>query len=419
MKHEHHAWEIGKPLPKIRAHSLAKHRVLRGYLEKYVSVLTSDPRQDRFRLTLVDGFAGGGLYENERTGALEPGSPLIMLEAMAAAQIAAQSLRKKPFLLDVEYFFIEKNERALAHLRHVIQQSSFATQLQDRIYLTTGEFIGSASRIIDHIKKRGRAGRSIFFLDQFGYKDIPLSELRRILGDLNNAEVILTFATDFLIDYLTVDGATQERLERVGLTLPKATIETAKLRADWRRLIQFALYDQIPDRSGAKFFAPFFIRSTDSHRDFWLLHLSQHHRARDVMVTLHWQQNASFAHYGRSGLRMLGYDPELDGDWSEQRFLAGFFFDETALATTHEELCEQLPARIGNYKEGVQFTDLFSSISNETPATSYILKGVLSELAREGVIDVRSESGSKRRAGIVKPTDIVVPHQQKRIFFRP
>jgi three-Cys-motif partner protein len=86
MGHENHLWRIGSPPPLIRPHSLAKHRVLRAYLEKYVSVLTANPKQETMRLTLVDGFAGGGKYLDSRTKEERPGSPLIMLEAMKAAE---------------------------------------------------------------------------------------------------------------------------------------------------------------------------------------------------------------------------------------------------------------------------------------------------------------------------------------------
>ena len=73
MGSEHHHWQIGNSPPEIRPHSLAKHRVLRGYLERYVSVLTVKPAQETLRLTLVDGFAGGGRYLDSRTKEERPG----------------------------------------------------------------------------------------------------------------------------------------------------------------------------------------------------------------------------------------------------------------------------------------------------------------------------------------------------------
>jgi three-Cys-motif partner protein len=75
--------------------------VIRSYLERYVEVLTVHPAQDYFRLTLVDGFAGGGRYLSVKSKEERSGSPLLMLEAMKAAKERAQSKRTKPFNLEV------------------------------------------------------------------------------------------------------------------------------------------------------------------------------------------------------------------------------------------------------------------------------------------------------------------------------
>jgi three-Cys-motif partner protein len=299
MSHENFEWRVGREPPLIRPHSLAKHRVLRSYLEKYVSVLTANPAQDVFRVSLVDGFAGGGKYLDASSKELRSGSPLIMLEAMRAAAEAAQTSRLKPFTLDVQYFFVEKTPESLEYLRRTIIESEFRPLLDGKIELIGADFVDAVQRMLDVVTRRGRAGRAIFFLDQFGYSDVPFPAIRSILSRLNNAEVILTFATDWLIDYLGEHGPTQRILENIGIQLPSTTIATAKQQAEWRRVIQFALHQEVVAKSGARFYAPFFIRSSDAHRDFWLLHLSGHYRARDVMVGLHWNQCTDFAHYGR------------------------------------------------------------------------------------------------------------------------
>lgn len=417
MGHEHHDWEIGKPPPIIRPHSLAKHRVLRQYLERYVSVLTRNVRQDQFRLTLVDGFSGGGHYLDSRTKEERPGSPLIMLEAMRDAASEAQQRRSKPFHLDVQYFFVEKDTEALDYLRRIISDSEYRRLIDDRIHFNHGEFVAHSPNIVKFIKSRGGAERAIFFLDQFGYSDVPLPTIRDILANLGNAEVILTFATDWLIDYLSANEQTQRIIERLGITLPPETIETIKQQQDWRRAIQFLLHRQIPESTGAEFYTPFFIRSADSNRDFWLIHLSGHFRARDVMVGLHWQES-TFAHYGRSGLRMLGYDQDRDAAWTDQRMLPGFFFDDDARASSRQELLDQLPETLFNFKEGIALTDLFSALANDCPVTLAIMEGVLNDLAKEGAIDIRDKSGLTTRRGTIQhPSDIIIPSSQKRICF--
>ncbi len=121
MSHEHHSWGPEKLPPANRPHSSAKHRVLRKYLERYVSVLTSNVKIDQLRLTLVDGFAGGGRFRDIETNEDRPGSPLVMLEAMEEAEKEAQRIRQKPFNLDVQYIFVEKNPSTFEYLTKVLQ----------------------------------------------------------------------------------------------------------------------------------------------------------------------------------------------------------------------------------------------------------------------------------------------------------
>ncbi|GAJ09137.1 unnamed protein product, partial [marine sediment metagenome] len=81
----HYDWEPGSPPPLIRRHSEVKHAILRSYLVDYFLTLVSSPAQDRIRLTIVDGFCGGGGYLNS-VGKNVPGSPIVILEAMREAK---------------------------------------------------------------------------------------------------------------------------------------------------------------------------------------------------------------------------------------------------------------------------------------------------------------------------------------------
>ncbi len=55
-------WNSGK-LPELERHSEAKLTVLRDYVTDYICILCSDSYgRDAFRITMVDGFAGGGAY---------------------------------------------------------------------------------------------------------------------------------------------------------------------------------------------------------------------------------------------------------------------------------------------------------------------------------------------------------------------
>ena len=95
-----------------------------------------------------------------------------------------------------------------------------------------------------------------------------------------------------------------------------------------------------------------------------------------------------------------------------------FYFDNKAKALTREALFEELPSLIYDYTAPINFRSLFSNISNETPATSQILRLSLRDLATEGQIIIKDESGGiVRRAGVQRDSDIILIPRQKRLFF--
>jgi three-Cys-motif partner protein len=411
---EHHTWAVDRPPPLIRPHSVAKHRVIAKYLLRYIDTLTSNPRIPTFKLTLIDGFAGGGLYLNEQSKQEHFGSPLLMLKAMRESAALVQGRRSKAFNLDVEYLFVESLPDHFLCLKLNLKKSEFNELLgAGKIQLFNDLFVNQVEPIIQHVQKRGRGNRAIFVLDQFGYTDVPFPAIQRIMSCLNNAEVILTFASDSLIAYINDQDSMQRTLEKIGLTVSKEQIRSAKEEHDWRLAIQLLLHNQIFLSSGAKHYTPFFIRSRDSNRDYWLIHLSNHWRARDVMVSLHWDENTSFAHYGRSGLTMLGYNPDDDIEITCQPFL----FDQAAMKLTLDALLNDLPKRIHAFgSDGVSFNEFFKAVTNGTPATSHIMKQAFAILRSEGEIEIRDQTGLTKRSSILNRADILRATRNRSLF---
>ena len=202
MAKKPYKWKRGEAPPRIGRHSLAKHDILKAYLEKYVAVLTARLQQETLKLTLVDGFAGGGVYLHPDNDTLVYGSPFIMLDAMCAAAASAQDLRTKPFHLDVEYFFVEKSRTVAQYLENELCQSDNAQANKEKIRVLQGCFSLHLQSILQRIEARGKSRRVIFVLDQYGYSDVRMADLRTIFQRLPNAEVIVTIAVDWLIDFM-------------------------------------------------------------------------------------------------------------------------------------------------------------------------------------------------------------------------
>lgn len=421
MAQKHYNWKNGPDV--IQQHSIAKHRILQSYLAAYFKTLVSSPNQDILRLTLIDGFAGGGVYVHNDTRELVKGSPFICLNATKEANFLINKGRRKPVKLDVSYFFVEAERHAYLHLDKVLRDEGYGPEIGNTIHLRQAKFQAEADSIIEFIKRKSpRNGRSIFVLDQYGYKEVPKQLIQKIFRNLPSAEVILTFGVDSFLNFVSDKRLSKELLDEIGVpdALQGRTIEEIKSsERDWRQFIQCGLYRNLVSRCGAKHYTPFFIRNKKGHGDYWLIHLSQHHRARDVMTEVHWENNNYFIHYGGAGLdmfHMVGYDPDHDSANIGQSKL-GFEFDDVARNASIGCLMEQIPPLIYANDEGASFGVLFASTCNESPASAEIYRIALERLVEHKVVEVVSVEGIKRRsAQQIKTSDQIIQPSQRTLF---
>lgn len=415
-------WDEGKPAT-IRQHSIAKHEVLREYLVAYLQTLVVSPAQDVLTVTLVDGFAGGGIYIHEDTRELVLGSPFVFLEAAQEAQALIALGRNKPLHWNLDYFFVEKNRTAHRLLSSTLAARGYGDRIGKDIHLIHGAFEKNAEAIMGFVQQKSpRKGRSIFLLDQYGYAEVPTSQIRSIFKRLPTAEVILTFAVDAFINFASDSPATRRQLEKLDLPdlLKGRTFEDIKRHEkDVRLYIQSCLYQGLVERCGAKFFTVFFIR-TSGHGDYWLVHLSQHPRARDVMTTVHWNKNNHFIHYGGAGLdmfRALGYNTRDDRSFTGQNEL-GFCFDEAASAASVSALMNQVSPLVHARPEGISFGELFANHCNSSPADSAKYRLALEHLVSHKEIVVTSPTGARRlRASTICDRDVLTTAQQRFFSF--
>jgi three-Cys-motif partner protein len=421
----HYRWgRIGEAYPSIKQHSVAKHEILHAYLTGYIQTLVSNPNREEFRLTLIDGFSGGGVYRHATSGEEVLGSPFVMLQAAKEAEYHINRNRHKKVALHIDFFFIEQDKGAAILLEHELKSRGYGSYLNENIFIRQSTFDLEANSIIEFVKRKSpRAARAIFLLDQYGYTRAPTSLVNKLIKQLPGGEVILTFAVDAFLNYVSdKSDVTRKLLEKIGTpdVLRGRTIEDIKSKEkDWRLFIQSCLYKDIVDACGARYYTPFFIRSNKGHGDYWLIHLSQRARARDVMARIHWEKNNYFIHYGGAGIEMfdmLGYLPERDDSFTGQTSL-GFCFDEPAKDFSIAALAEQLPRLVYPDPDGMTFGELFSSTCNTTPASADIYRDALGRLIEYGEIEVVSQDGTKRRSATrIHDSDQVVPPRQQRLF---
>jgi three-Cys-motif partner protein len=415
----HYDWVLGNPPPLLKRHSEVKHALLRNYLVDYFLTLVSLPQQDKIQLTIVDGFSGGGLYRSE-TGQDVPGSPLVILEAIREAEVRVnvRQERRKPIQIDVELICIDDCAYALEYLRHVLEERGYGAGVAEgRIKLVKGKFADHCAAALQRARDRSpRSGRALFVLDQYGYSAVPMDCLRDIFAKLKSAEVILTFYIDSLISYLNEKNLADFELSTgISSSVRAADLDEIKQSPHWRVQLQSSLYQSLTSQCSAQFYTPFFIRPERGHGDFWLLHLSQHWKARDVMANTHWQHHNHFAHYGKAGFHMFstGYIGKFD---DEHRLQKGFDFSEVAATVSKETMMKQIPAMLFEGAEGMTFEQFFLQLINTTPATRSMVEATLLELHQSGEILVLDEAGDASKARVKLKSDNVLRLPTQRTF---
>jgi three-Cys-motif partner protein len=420
VTHSPYDWEPDAPPPVIQQHSVAKHEILRAYVSAYIQTLVSNPNRDEFRLVLVDGFAGGGLYRHATTGTQVFGSPFILLDAAKEAEALINTNRRKRVKLDIDYFFIEKKRSAAVYLRQALTRFGHGHRIDRDIFLFNSDFERNADQLIERVRRKmPKAPRAIFLLDQYGYSEVPTERIAKIIQSLAGSEVILTFAVDALLTYFSEHSKlTKNLLHKIGIpeVLRGRSFEDIKKSDEhWRLFVQACLYQELVEKCRAQYYTLFFIRSAQGHGDYWLIHFSQRARARDVMTRIHWENNNHFIHYGGAGLDMfnvLGYvsknDDRLTG---HQPSL--FQFDADAKQLSVNQLVSQLAGRIYDDSEGIVFAELFATTCNLSPASADIYKDAIDVLrAHEDVEVISGKTGKPTQARVQDGDRIVVPHQR-------
>jgi three-Cys-motif partner protein len=331
-----------------------------------------------------------------------------MLEAMREVGFLINQNRRKEIRLNIDYFFIDNNPLACACLKETLKSKGYGDLIGKSIFIRESLFEDNSNDIISFIHKKSpkRKGRAIFLLDQFNYSDVPTPLINNILNASVNSEIILNFNVDSLLTYISdKNNLAQKLLNGIGIpdALKGRRIEDIKSsEKDWRLCIQCLLHQELTQKCGAEYYTPFFIRSSGGFGDYWLVHLSQHPKARDVMTEIHWEKNNHFIHYGGSGLDMFmtGYIPELDKSYTKQLEFDEFHFDKSAKEISIESLINDIPKLVYKYEDGIKFCDLFSKTCNNSPASAKIYREAIVKLIAEKEIDVIGENQENRQSSI-------------------
>jgi three-Cys-motif partner protein len=162
-------------------HTLAKHGILRRYLDAWLPILTRQAALLRKQfgnlnsreILYIDGFAGPGKYSGG-----ERGSPVIALEA--AIQHNAE------FPIPVRMLFIELEKSRFEHLRTVLEPHLANARNSNNVHAADprhGECDEVLHEMLNQYEKSNiKFGPALAFLDQFGYGAVSMNLIKRIMS---------------------------------------------------------------------------------------------------------------------------------------------------------------------------------------------------------------------------------------------
>lgn len=155
------------PLWDADEHTLAKHDILREYLEAWLPIMSKWNKH----LLLIDGFAGPGRYLGG-----EEGSPLIMLRTLLSHK-ARTAMAATTFT----FLFIEQDGARIAHLRAEIGALGVLPGNVRVMPPVEANFADVMGGLFERFKGLALAP-TFAFIDPFGYKDNNVDLTGKILS---------------------------------------------------------------------------------------------------------------------------------------------------------------------------------------------------------------------------------------------
>lgn len=281
--------------------SQVKHQIIGEYLRQYYLTYFTDHRIQKLRLAIVDGFSGGGVFTNGI------GTPLLSMKITNETELEISIKRGKPVKIETKFYFIDTDQQATQALTNNIEDHSFQNE---NFTIFNAAFGATLPEIIADIKVNfSRSERCIFILDPYDYTSVHLNHIKAI-SCLKNSEIIWLVTNDHIAHYVSEKtDIFESSFTKIGATPAdiiaiKAELLSAQKTGGWP-LCRHIICKFLVEQSGFRLGCDFPIRQISSNKDYTILHLSKHERAREVMVLGHWQHGNNTQIVSHNGVKYV------------------------------------------------------------------------------------------------------------------
>jgi three-Cys-motif partner protein len=406
MVEKPYAWQGGAALEE---HSRRKHKILREYFARYLEVRCQRPQQEKFRLAIIEGFAGAGKYKCGSSG-----SPLIFIEELRSAidrfNIYRTANNLKPLEIECFLIFNDSNPEAIEILKgNAAPLLAEITQTCPKLHLNIAYRSDDFERLYPEVKEllqQGRFRNVIFNLDQCGHSDVDRSTLVDIMRSYSSAEIFYTFAIKSLLAFLRASEPKRLSLQLASVGLSETdlkSLEGAMNKKDWLAIAEKLVFDVFS--SCAPYVSPFSINNPDGWR-YWLIHFANSYRARQWYNDILHQNSSLQAHFGRSGLDMLSYDPQhATGSL--------YLFDVSGRASAKDQLTADIPRLVSEFGNAISVREFYETIYNATPAHTDDIHAAIID---NPDLQVITEAGGERRKSNTIVTGDIIRLKKQRSF---
>jgi len=318
---------------KLEPHTAAKHAILRRYLQAWTPILTSGGFP---KVAYIDGFAGPGQYEGG-----EDGSPIIALKTVLG--------HGNHITGEVIFLFVEERKDRAEFLAERVQ--SLAPPANFKI-----EIMGETTfeDALEGFRKRQgnqyvRLPPTFAFIDPFGWKGVPFSVVRSILGQ-QSCEVLITFMYEEINRFIghpdqeaNFDSFFGTREWRTGVDLSRKSDRDRFLHDLYVRQLKLA----------AKYVRSFQMRNASGTVDYYLFYATNNLLGLKKMKEAMWKVDSSGEFMFSDATdpsQMVMFSGAPRFEVLQQQVLARFGGQETTVGQVEEFVLAETAFRETHYK---------------------------------------------------------------------